>query len=174
MRFERGKIDLRNEKSHQFDFKHQWSSQHFAFVVNPFFQYINDFISINPTDSLASNTYRIYDYKQFNEVVLYGVEANIHFHPHFLHNLHFEQSYSFLNARNLDQNQYLTLSPANKIKYTINFDLNKYEILYLKTISLYHMYVFDQENVSQFETPSDSYNLVNLELILIHLKIQHW
>ena len=165
MRFERGNLDLRNEKSHQFDFKHQWSSQHFAFVVNPFFQYINDFISINPTDSLAFNTYRIYDYEQFNEVVLYGFEANIHFHPHFLHNLHFEQSYSFLNARNLDQNQYLTLSPANKIKSTINFDLNKYEILYLKTISLYHMYVFDQENVSQFETPSDSYNLVNLELI---------
>ena len=27
------------------------------------------------------------------------------------------------------------------------------------------MYVFDQANVSQFETPSDSYNLVNLELI---------
>ena len=87
---------MRNEKSHQFDFKHQWSSQHFAFVVNPFFNTsMTLFQLIQLIVSGTFNTYRIYDYEQFNEVVLYGIEANIHFHPHFLHNLHFEQSYSF-------------------------------------------------------------------------------
>ena len=62
MRFEIGNLNLENEKSHQFDFKHQWSSQHFAFVVNPFFQYIHNFISINPTSEFYNNTYRIYNY----------------------------------------------------------------------------------------------------------------
>ena len=165
MRFEIGNLDLKNEKSHQFDFKHQWSSQHFAFVVNPFFQYINNFISINPTNDFYNNNYRIYNYEQFKDVILYGFEANIHYHPHILHNLHFEQSYSFLNARNLDQDVYLTLTPANKIKSSINLDLKQYSILKISNISLYHMFVFNQNNVSLYESPSDSYNLLNFELV---------
>ena len=170
MRFEIGNLNLENEKSHQFDFKHQWSSQHFAFVVNPFFQYIHNFISINPTSEFYNNTYRIYNYEQFKDVVLYGFEANIHYHPHILHNLHFHQSYSFLNARNLDQDTYLTLTPANKIKSSINFDVKQYKFLMMSKISLYHMFVFNQDNVSLYESPSDSYNLLNFELVFNPLK----
>ena len=165
MRFEIGNLDLVNEKSYQFDFKHQWSSNHFGFVVNPFFQYINDFISINPTNEFYNNTYRIYNYDQFKDVILYGFEANVHYHPHILHNLHFEQSYSFLKSRNLDKNNYLALTPADKIKSTINFNFEEYNILKLHSVSLYHLYVFNQDDVAQFETTSDSYNLVNFELI---------
>ncbi|MDA9727062.1 TonB-dependent receptor [Bacteroidota bacterium] len=170
MRFEIGNLNLENEKSHQFDFKHQWSSQHFAFVVNPFFQYIHNFISINPTSEFYNNTYRIYNYEQFKDVVLYGFEANIHYHPHILHNLHFHQSYSFLNARNLDQDTYLTLTPANKIKTSVNFDVKQYKFLKMSNISLYHMFVFNQDNVSLYESPSDSYNLLNFELVFNPLK----
>ena len=170
MRFEIGNLNLENEKSHQFDFKHQWSSQHFAFVVNPFFQYIHNFISINPTNDFYNNTYRIYNYEQFKDVILYGFEANIHYHPHILHNLHFHQSYSFLNARNLDQDTYLTLTPANKIKTSINFDIKQYKFLKMSNISLYHMFVFNQDNVSLYESPSDSYNLLNFELVFNPLK----
>lgn len=165
MRFEIGNLDLVNEKSHQFDFKYQWSSNHFGIVANPFFQYINDFISINPTNEFYNNTYRIYNYDQFKDVILYGFEANIHYHPHSLHNLHFEQSYSFLKSKNLDQNNYLALTPADKIKSTINFNLKDYNILKLQSFSLYHLYVFNQDDVALFETTSDSYNLVNFELI---------
>ena len=170
MRFEIGNLNLKNEKSHQFDFKHQWSSPHFAFVVNPFVQYIYNFISINPTNDFYNNTYRIYNYEQFKDVVLYGFEANIHFHPHIFHNLHFDQSYSFLNARNLDQDTYLTLTPANKIKTSINFDMKQYKFLKMSNISLYHMFVFNQDNVSLYESPSDSYNLINFELVFNPLK----
>ena len=170
MRFEIGNLNLENEKSHQFDFKHQWSSQHFAFVVNPFFQYIHNFISINPTNDFYNNSYRIYNYEQFKDVILYGFEANIHYHPHILHNLHFHQSYSFLNARNLDQNTYLTLTPANKIKTSVNFDVKQYKFLKMRNISLYHMFVFNQDNVSLYESPSDSYNLLNFELVFNPLK----
>ena len=170
MRFEIGNLNLENEKSHQFDFKHQWSSQHFAFVVNPFFQYIHNFISINPTSEFYNNTYRIYNYEQFKDVVLYGFEANVHYHPHILHNLHFHQSYSFLNARNLDQDTYLALTPANKIKTSVNFDVKQYKFLKMSNISLYHMFVFNQDNVSLYESPSDSYNLLNFELVFNPLK----
>ena len=96
---------------------------------------------------------------------VYGFEANIHYHPHILHNLHFHQSYSFLNARNLDQDTYLTLTPANKIKTSVNFDVKQYKFLKMSNISLYHMFVFNQDNVSLYESPSDSYNLLNFELV---------
>lgn len=165
MRFEVGNIHLVNEKSHQFDFKHQWSNAHVGVVVNPFFQYITDFISINPTNDFYNNIYRIYNYEQFNDVVLYGLEANLHYHPHVLHNLHFEHSCSFLNARNLDNNTFLALTPANKIKSTVNFDTSEYNILRLSTISLYHMFVFSQDKVAEYESESKGYNLLNIELL---------
>lgn len=170
MRYEIGNVNLKNEISHQFDVKHQWSSKHIGLVINPFFQYINDFISINPRNEFYNNRYRIYDYDQFSEIILYGAEANIHFHPHFLHNLHLEQSYSFLKARNLDQNTFLALTPANKIKSSINFSTKEYNVLTLNMISLYHLYVFNQDNVAQFESKSEAYSVVNFEISFNPLK----
>ena len=50
-RYEIGSRDLDVEYANQFDLKYQWSNDHLGFVLNPFVQYISDFISINPTDS---------------------------------------------------------------------------------------------------------------------------
>ena len=41
---------------------------------------------------------------------------NLHYHPHQLHNLHLEQSYSFLQTNNNDDDFGLALVPANSIK----------------------------------------------------------
>ena len=62
MRFEIGDVNLQVEKSHQFDLKYQWNDDHFGFVVNPFTQIINNFISISPTDEFYNSIYRIYNY----------------------------------------------------------------------------------------------------------------
>ena len=59
-----------------------------------------------------------------------GVEMNIHYHPHLLHNLHIEQSYSFLNTKNKDDSYGLALTPANSIKTKLLLDLNEYDKLY--------------------------------------------
>ena len=111
-RFEIGDNSLTIEKSNQFDLKHQWSNEHFGIVINPFIQNINNFISINlngdiyeDTDETFGNvigSYRVYEYIQYKQVQLKGIEMNIHYHPHYLHNLHIEQSYSFLKTENRD------------------------------------------------------------------------
>ncbi|MBF24906.1 MAG: hypothetical protein CMP49_00075 [Flavobacteriales bacterium] len=166
MRYEIGNISLDTEKSHQFDFKYQYSNDHIGFVVNPFVQFVNDFISINPVDSFYINTYRIYNYIQYDNVQLSGLEINFHYHPHLLHNLHFEQYYSFINAVNIDDDVFLAFTPSNKIKTKLYLDLENYSIpLSLNNISIYHLYSFSQDNVALYEPFSSAYNIVNVELM---------
>ena len=168
-RYELGNTKLDIEKGKQFDLKYQWSSQHFGIVLNPFLHYIQDYISIDPLDSIIENN-RVYEYTQFSEVKLSGFEMHLHYHPHFIHNLHLEQSYSFIETINQDTNKSLALTPSNKIKTKVRFDFNTKIFNFLESISLHHVYSFEQNNVSEFELPTDAYNLVNLEFSCVLFK----
>ena len=165
-RYELGNINLEIEYADQFDLKYQWSNDHFGFVLNPFAQYISDFISINPT-GLSNGGYKEYRYIQYDNVELKGIEMNLHYHPHQLHNLHLEQSYSFLQANNKDSEYGLALLPANSITSKVLFDFNDFEKLSnykLDYFSLYHIYKFQQDIYAEYEEPTASYNVVNLRL----------
>ena len=165
-RYEIGNQNLNIEYSNQFDLKYQWSNEHIAFVVNPFIQYIDDFISIEPTDSY-NGRYKVYNYVQFKEVEISGVEMNIHYHPQQLHNLHFEQGYTFLQAKNKSDDYNLALVPANNIKTKVLFDLEQYQNISkykFNYISIYHYYTFDQKNFAEYEELTEGYNVVNLKL----------
>ena len=92
---------------------------------------------------------------------------NLHYHPHQLHNLHLEQSYSFLQTKNKDDKYGLAMVPANSIKTKILFDFNDYARLVkykLDYFSLYHIYKFSQEDFAEYEELTDSYNLINLQI----------
>ncbi len=165
-RYEVGSNELTIEYANQFDFKYQWSNNHLGIVVNPFIQYISDFISINPTDSTVLS-YKVYNYVQYDRVEISGIEVNLHYHPHQLHNLHLEQSYSFLNTKNKDDQYGLALVPANSIKNKILFDLKQYKKLLgykLDYISVFHTYKFKQEIFAEFEEMTDAYNVIGLQL----------
>ena len=119
--------------------------------MHPFLQYITDFITINPTDSFV-NQYRVYNYSQFDKVEFKGVEMNLHYHPHQLHNLHFEQSYSFLQTENTHTKYGLALVPANSIKTKILFKFNDYEMLLkFNDVSIYHIYKFKQDSYAEYD-----------------------
>jgi iron complex outermembrane receptor protein len=163
-RYEIGDQQLDIEYANQIDFKYQWSSEHLGIVVNPFIQKISDFISLNPNDSVISG-YKVYNYMQYDKVEINGVEMNLHYHPHQLHNLHFEQSYSFLQARNKNSKYGLALVPANSIKTKILFKFNDYErLLKFDYLSIYHTYKFKQDSYAEYEELTDSYNVINLQI----------
>tara|TARA_B100000900_G_scaffold145955_1_gene123673 strand:+ start:3184 stop:5412 length:2229 start_codon:yes stop_codon:yes gene_type:complete len=165
-RYEIGSQDLNIEYSNQIDFKYHWANEHLGLVFNPFLQNITDFISINPTGN-NSGGYKVYEYLQYNSVQLRGIEMNFHYHPHVLHNLHLEQSYSFLQAINNDSEFGLALVPANSIKSKVMFDFNSYKSLVkykLNNISLYHIYKFEQNDFSEYEEKTESYNVFNIRL----------
>jgi len=163
-RYEIGNQQLDIEYANQIDFKYHWSSEHLGIVVNPFIQNISDFISLIPKDSVISG-YKVYNYMQYDKVEISGVEMNLHYHPHQLHNLHFEQSYSFLQARNKNSKYGLALVPANSVKTKILFKFNDYDrLLKLYDISIYHIYKFKQDSYAEYEELTDSYNVINLQL----------
>ena len=163
-RYEIGDRRLGIEYANQIDFKYQWSNDHLGIVVNPFTQDISDFISLDPTDSVISG-YKVYNYMQYDKVEINGVEMNLHYHPHQLHNLHFEQSYSFLQARNKNSKYGLALVPANSIKNKILFKFNDYDrLLKFDYFSIYHIYKFKQDSYAEYEELTDSYNVINLQL----------
>jgi len=92
---------------------------------------------------------------------------NLHYHPHQLHNLHIEQSYTFLQTKNKDDQYGLALVPANSIKTKILFDLNDYERLVkykFDYLSFYHVYKFSQEDFAEYEELTESYNLINFQI----------
>jgi len=167
-RYEIGSRDLNIEYSNQIDFKYQWANEHFGLVINPFLQNITDFISIRPTGE-TEDGFKVYEYLQYNSVQLRGLEMNLHYHPHILHNLHLEQSYSFLQAINNDSEFGLAMVPANSIKSKVMFDFNTYKSLVkykLNNISLYHIYKFEQNDFSEYERLTESYNVFNVRLSL--------
>mgnify|MGYP001337519241 CR=1 FL=1 len=167
-RYEIGSQSLNIEYSNQIDFKYQWSNEHFGLVLNPFLQNITDFISVRPTDSIIDG-FKVYEYLQYNSVQLRGLEMNLHYHPHILHNLHLEQSYSFLQAINNDSEFGLAMVPANSIKSKVMFDFNTYKSLVkykLNNISLFHIYKFEQNKFSEYERLTESYNVFNVRLSL--------
>ena len=165
-RYEIGNEQLDIEYANQIDFKYQWSTDHLGIIVNPFIQDISDFISLNLADSVISG-YKVYNYMQYDKVEINGVEMNLHYHPHQLHNLHFEQSYSFLQAKNRYSEYGLALVPANSIKTKILFNFNDYERLSkyrFDYISVYHIYKFKQDSYAEYEELTDSYNVINFQL----------
>tara|TARA_B100001142_G_scaffold317436_2_gene358377 strand:- start:1455 stop:3683 length:2229 start_codon:yes stop_codon:yes gene_type:complete len=165
-RYEIGNVDLDIEYANQLDCKYQWSNEHLGLVINPFIQHISNFISINPADSFISGN-RVYNYIQYDEVIMRGIEMNLHYHPHKLHALHFEQSYSFLQTINKNSSYGLALTPANSIKTKVIFDFSEYEKISkyrFDYISLYHIYKFEQDNFAEYEELTQSYNIFNLHI----------
>ena len=102
---------------------------------------------------------------QYDKVEINGIEMNLHYHPHQLHNLHFEQSYSFLQARNQNSKYGLALVPANSIKNKILLKFNDYErLLKFDYFSIYHIYKFKQDSYAEYEELTESYNVINLQI----------
>ena len=89
MRYEVGDPDLIEEKGNQLDLTYEWSDEHLGLIINPFYNNIDDFIILSPQDSIINNN-PLYVYEQLDNVQLKGIEMNIHYHPHFIHQLHIE------------------------------------------------------------------------------------
>lgn len=161
-RYEIGDRNLKEEKGNQIDATYEWSNEHLGLIINPFYHQINDFIVLNPQDSLISGM-PVFAYQQEESVNLKGVEMSLHYHPHFLHQLHFEENISIIEGRNSD-NQFLPLMPANKFQSKLRYYLTKENKYRCKEISLDHVYYASQNNVALNETPSAAYSLINTAL----------
>jgi iron complex outermembrane receptor protein len=162
-RYEVGNSDLKTEQNLQTDVNLEYKNSHFEFFVNGFYNHINNYIYTSPTGAEIDNN-AVFEYTQ-NNAKLYGGEIGLHFHPHPLDWLHYETSFETVTAKKQSRNvgrDFLPLIPANNWNNTIRTEFviknwleNGFATLNLSTI-------FNQNNVSGFETKSNGYSLVNL------------
>ncbi|RKF03707.1 iron complex outermembrane receptor protein [Tenacibaculum lutimaris] len=158
-RFEVGNNNLVNEKNLQFDLSLDYNSEHFELFANGFYNKLNDYIYLSPTGEVEDSA-PVYTYLQEN-AKLYGGEFGFHLHPHPLDWLHLESSFEMVIGKQ-DNGNYLPLIPANTLKNTLRTEFSNEKWLPngYASVSL-HSY-FKQDNISEFETATPAYNLVNL------------
>lgn len=158
-RYEIGNKNLNTEQNIQTDINLEYKNSHFEFFINGFYNTINNYVYLSP-DGSQINGFDVYNYLQ-NNANLYGGEIGIHFHPHPIDWLHFETSFDTTTAKKSD-GEYLPLIPANKWNNNIRTDFKIKNWLedgyFLLNIST----TFNQNNVSNFETKSNDYTLLNI------------
>lgn len=157
-RFELGNSDLKSERNLQLDIALEYDTQHFELFANGFYNYIDDYIFINPTGD-DEDGYEIYKYTQEN-TTLYGGEFGLHLHPHPLDWLHLQSSFEMVIGEQ-NNGDYLPLIPANKFINTVRTEFNIKNWLNKGFASITLESTLAQNNVSGFETTSEGYNVLN-------------
>lgn len=161
-RYEVGNPDLANEQNIQADLALEYKSEHLELALNGFRNRVHDYIYLAPTGEV-SGADPVYQYRQ-NNALLYGGEAGLHWHPHPLDWLHLQSNLALVLG-SLDEGQPLPLIPPLSWKNTLRVEFdqvlaswqNVYGFLGLECY-------FRQSRVSEFETVTPGYNLVNVGL----------
>lgn len=106
-RYEYGVQDLKSEKSLQLDGGIDLNYEHFSFGLSAFYNHISDFIFYRKLESAFGGDSLVnvdgeditaFIFNQHN-AKLSGVELSLDIHPHPLHWLHFENTFSFVRGR---------------------------------------------------------------------------
>jgi iron complex outermembrane receptor protein len=160
-RYEIGNSDLNNEQNFQIDTSLEFKNEHFEVFANVFYNNINQYIFIQPTDQIIEDNI-VYIYTQDN-AKLYGGEFGLHFHPHPLDWLHLSSSFETVTGKQLN-GDFLPLQPANSLSNTLKIEFDTLGVFQKPFFSTTYKNTFKQNNISDFETPTDGYNLLNMTI----------
>ncbi|MEN9522878.1 MAG: hypothetical protein RL065_1255, partial [Bacteroidota bacterium] len=175
LRYEIGNNNLKSESSLQTDFIFGINTKHVTAELSIFDNYINHFIylqklnSENGKDSINDNVSTF----KFNQTKanLYGGEVSIDIHPHPFDWLHFENSISFVRAKQINQPDSLSnlpFIPAPRLQSEIKFEKKKLNNHLVNTYFKFELeYNFKQNNIlSAFntETKTNDYTLLNTSI----------
>lgn len=174
-RYEIGNPSLQSEISRQIDLTYNFNNEHLQIDISPFANYVSNFIY---TEKLLNNSGKdsvltpndpapVFLYSQKNAKLL-GSEIFIHYHPHPLDWLHFENAFSYVNGQfknHTDSTKFLSMMPPAKNRVVIkaswsniSTNINQCYIL------INNDYYFAQNKIySAYNTelPSKAYNVWN-------------
>lgn len=157
-RYEIGNVKLDREQNIQTDLNLQYDGTHFEFFANAFYNHIDNYIYAAPTGETLDEHF-VFRYTQ-SDAKLYGGEIGVHLHPHPLDWLHIESSFETVRGERRD-NQPLPLIPANRWNNTLRTEFKSGKWLTEGYARLNVSTTFDQNNVSEFETQTGGYTLIN-------------
>jgi iron complex outermembrane recepter protein len=180
LRYEYGNPQLKAETSFQTDVGIAFSSDHISAEVSLFQNNINNYIytekllAKDGTDSIPdpSEPVPAYEFIQGN-AQLTGGEFSIDLHPHPLDWLHFENSFSFVNAlnqskANIDSSKYLPFIPPARYQSELRANFKSmgkvFSNAFFKT-EFVHYWAQDRVLLeNRTETATGSYSLINVGL----------
>ncbi len=162
LRYEIGDLNLSPEKAIQLDLTYEFNGDHLSLVINPFVSNVADYITLNPVDSTIDEI-PVFRYGQVDLAQLVGIDAGIHYHPHFAHFLHVESSFSYLKGTTNNSGN-LSLIPQPRINNSLIARLNMKSKIKITEIVFQHQYYLPQNDVVSFEAPSVDYSLFHLGL----------
>ncbi|GHS85989.1 TonB-dependent receptor [Bacteroidia bacterium] len=165
-RYEIGNPALKTENSYQVDVSLDYKNEHVELFLNPYFNYIRNYIYLRPSDEILEEQ-PVYYYTQAG-AYLYGGEAGFHFHPHAFDWLHVEGSYSNTFGEQTDR-QDLPLMPSQKLNATVRAHFSSKNLPATKflrkgSVYLQNQYSFAQNRIAEYEISTPAYNLVNVGL----------
>ena len=120
-RYEIGNQQLSPEHSWQFDFGIDYSSKVISAQLSLFANHISNYVFLEKLTSAATDNR--YQYRQGTARLL-GFEAVLDIHP--IEQLHFENSFSYVNARQLNQpeeSRWLPFTPAPRWNSDLRYDI---------------------------------------------------
>lgn len=164
LRYEIGDRNMIPEKATQVDFTMEIHGEHLELVVNPFYNYIQNYIAIQPIDSLIDDL-PVFEYAQIPSVHLFGTDIGLHYHPHFAHWLHVESTMSLLKTETNDGSN-LALMPQNRWSTLFKINLSTNGKWQFQEITFQHMFFARQNRITSFETNSADYQLLNASLTM--------
>ena len=162
LRYEIGDQNLVPENAYETDLSLHYHKDNFTFDIAGFYNIVNNYIFISPTDDTTPSGIDIYKYKQANST-LFGGEAGLHVHPKTLQWLHFETTFSSVIGKQ-QNGDYLPFVPAHKLRFELRGEKEK--LLFFKNafVSVYTCSAFNQNNAAPDETTTAGYTLIDLSI----------
>jgi len=160
LRYEIGDTSLAPERSLQLDWFTEFTAEHGDFSINPYHAWLKDYIYLQPNGS-SMDGIPVFEYAQLQDGRLYGVDLSAHYHPHWLHNLHWEGNFSYIQFSSSKDSAISLLPPSrlqNELKYHWDFSSKVKKV----ELSLSHLWMAAQNRVAFLETPSQNYQVINL------------
>jgi iron complex outermembrane recepter protein len=161
-RYELGDESLIPENSYEFDLSMHYHKSNVTFDVAGFYNTINNYIFITPTDRLSASGLPVYKYMQSNSF-LYGGEAGLHVHPEMFNWLHLVATYSLVIGKQTN-GSYLPFVPANKLNVEIRAMKDELFFLHHAFVSVNSTIAFKQDRIAVDETTTDGYTLFDLSV----------
>lgn len=160
LRFEKGNSELVSERATQIDVSAAYQAPHFDFNINPYINLLSNFITISPDGTMMSGL-PVFNYIQPQHTEIYGTDVSMHWHPHKIHQLHLEHTFSVI--RGIDENKNpLPLMPQTRFNTQAKWEFNNKGLFRIENILLQHLLFLKQDQVAYNETASPSYNLVHI------------
>jgi iron complex outermembrane receptor protein len=157
-RYEQGNPDLKSQRSYEIDLSSHYHYRKLLIDISGFYNNINDYIFIAPSNETTITNDIIYKYSQTNATIL-GGEISFDVLP--FEWLSLNTSYAYLKGEQNDGNN-LPFIPQNKLRFHAKFQKDNIGAFQNSFFKIGGTFADQQNSPSLFETETNSYVLLNM------------